>query len=80
MTQHSFSRFKRPLLALALLAAGPLLSGCSTSEATGRTFFNGGMSAEQEQQVGREQHDKILEEFGGAYEENAYLIALTTRR
>ncbi|MCZ4281465.1 M48 family metalloprotease [Kiloniella laminariae] len=75
MTQHSFSRFKRPLLALALLAAGPLLSACSTSEATGRTFFNGGMSAEQEQQVGREQHGKILEEFGGAYDEDPALTS-----
>ncbi|WP_020590726.1 M48 family metalloprotease [Kiloniella laminariae] len=75
MTQRHLSRFKQPLFALALLAAGPLLSACSTSEATGRTFFNGGMSAEQEQQVGREQHSKILAEFGGAYDEDPALTS-----
>ncbi len=82
MTYLKLSHLKKPLLALALIATGPLLSACSTSEATGRTFFNGGMSPEQEQEVGRTEHVKIIKEFGGIYDEdpalNTYISKLGT--
>ncbi len=73
MTMTTLSRFKTPLLALALISSGPLLSGCSTSEATGRTFFNGGLTPAQEQKVGATEHAKIVKEFGGTYDEDPAL-------
>ena len=62
---------------LALLAAafGALAaSGCSTgsSPATGRTFSTP-ISEQQEAQLGREEHPKILAEFGGEYKEKPEL-------
>ena len=78
-------------LALAV-ALGALTSGCgstATSPATGRTFSTP-ISTQQEAQMGREEHPKILAEFGGAYDEkpalNAYVqsvgqfIAATSER
>jgi predicted Zn-dependent protease len=59
------------LLALLGLAALPLLSACETAPATGRTIFTGGMSAEQESQLGYLQHKKIVPQFGGAYADPA---------
>ena len=55
-------------LALLTAALGALASGCSTgtSPATGRTFSTP-ISEQQEAQLGREEHPKILEEFGGEY-------------
>ena len=61
---------------LALVAPG-LLSGCATAPATGRTFFTGGMSAEDESRLGLQEHTKIVPQFGGAYE-NAALSAYVT--
>jgi len=55
------------LMAAALVAPG-LLAGCATAPATGRTFFTGGMSAEDEARLGRQQHEKIVPQFGGVYE------------
>jgi len=53
----------------ALLAGVALLStgGCSTNPATGESSFTAFMSPEEEQRVGREEHPKILAEFGGEY-------------
>ncbi|MFD2204612.1 M48 family metalloprotease [Kiloniella antarctica] len=79
MTDLKLSSFRKPLLALALIAIGPLLSACSTSEATGRTFFNGGMSPDQEQEVGRTEHAKIVKEFGGVYNEDPALTNYITK-
>ena len=59
-------------VALATLAA--LLSGCQTSPATGRQFFSS-MSSSEETSLGKEEHPKILEEFGGAYAEKPALNA-----
>ena len=73
MTMTTLFRLRPPLLALALLSAGPLLSGCSTSEATGRTFFNGGLSPAQEQKLGATEHVKIVKQFGGTYDEDPAL-------
>lgn len=52
------------LLALTLLSVG---TGCSTNPATGRSSFTGFMSADEEKKVGRDEHPKILREFGGEY-------------
>ncbi|MFT5486147.1 MAG: putative Zn-dependent protease [Paracoccaceae bacterium] len=44
-----------------------LLSGCAKNPATGGTAFTGGLSQSQEIQMGRENHPKIIKEFGGEY-------------
>src|SRR5262245_5076715 len=63
-------------LILVTAALGALTtSGCgstATSPATGRTFSTP-ISTQQEAQMGREEHPKILEEFGGAYSEKPEL-------
>ena len=59
-------RRKGAMLALLFpLAAAPTMSGCVTNPATGRTTFTGGLSTSSEVSMGREQHPKIVEEFGG---------------
>lgn len=55
-----------PSIAAAVLVAG-LLSGCAKNPATGGTAFTGGLSQSQEIQMGRENHPKIIKEFGGEY-------------
>ena len=63
--------------ALLTVALGTLVGGCgttATSPATGRTFSTP-ISEQQEAQLGREEHPKILQEFGGEYKEKP---ALTT--
>jgi predicted Zn-dependent protease len=42
-------------------------TGCSTNPATGRSSFTGFMSSDEEKKVGRDEHPKILREFGGEY-------------
>ncbi len=62
--QRSFPR----VVAVLLLALGlPALGGCSTNPATGRPTFTAFMSESDELQVGRQEHPKIVAEFGGAY-------------
>src|SRR3546814_1623535 len=59
--------WRRGLAAAALLL--PLLAACATAPGTGRTFFTGGLSDEGEADLGRQEHPKVLAEFGGAYED-----------
>src|SRR5688572_2952236 len=62
---------------LALLAAALVaLSACATgtSPATGRTFSTP-ISEQEVAQLGREEHPKILEEFGGEYKEKPEFTA-----
>ncbi len=54
-------------LASALLASAP----GTPSLAQGQDFFSAIISPEQEARMGREQHPKILKQFGGAYEDPA---------
>ncbi len=54
-------------LFLAAAAAGGL-AGCAQNAATGRSQFTAFVSAEDEAQIGREQHPQVLSEFGGAYD------------
>ncbi|HLB79589.1 MAG TPA: M48 family metalloprotease [Dongiaceae bacterium] len=51
-------------LALALAAAG-----CTVNPATGEQSFTAFMSEGDEIRIGRETHPKLLEEFGGAYDD-----------
>lgn len=54
-------------MAAATLCAG--LSGCGTvNPATGRTSFTGVYSVEDDVKLGRDEHAKIVQEFGGEYE------------
>ena len=57
------------LLAAFLVAA--LAGACTTAPGTGRTIFTGGMSQEQESQLGFREHPKVLAEFGGEYKDPA---------
>jgi predicted Zn-dependent protease len=50
------------------LAATIVLGACSTNPATGERSFTAFMSPAQEQEVGAEEHPKILEQFGGEYD------------
>jgi predicted Zn-dependent protease len=63
-------------LALLTVALGALAGGCATatSPATGRTFSTP-ISEQQEASLGREEHPKILAEFGGEYKEKPDLTA-----
>ncbi|MDV7337988.1 M48 family metalloprotease [Terasakiella sp. A23] len=62
-------RFIAPIFAFVFIALS--VSGCSVNPATGKNSFTGLMSEEQELQVGKEEHPKILAQFGGAYDHAA---------
>lgn len=47
------------------------LAGCSTNEATGRQQFTPLLSKSQEAQLGASEHQNILNEFGGEYQNRA---------
>ncbi|GAB2178032.1 M48 family metalloprotease [Dongia sp. agr-C8] len=66
--------------ALLLATASVALAGCATatSPATGRQFLSP-ISEAQENQIGAEEHPKILAEFGGAYSEKPNLNAYVTQ-
>ena len=51
--------------------AGLALASCTTNPETGRSQLTGLMSAEDEARIGAEQHPKLLETFGGAYNDPA---------
>lgn len=75
-TSHRTSR-RGPSIWLATASAlllSATVAGCATqsSPATGRTFSSP-ISAQQEAALGKEEHPKILDEFGGAYTEKADL-------
>jgi predicted Zn-dependent protease len=53
-----------PVVAFFMLS----LSACSVNPATGQQSFTGLMSSEKELEVGKDEHPKILQQFGGAYE------------
>ena len=43
------------------------LGGCAVNPATGGQTFTGGLSTSQEIKIGRQEHPKILKQFGGEY-------------
>jgi len=57
------------LAGIGAVAACTGLNGCgSVNPATGRTSFTGLSSVEDDVKLGREEHGKIIKEFGGEYE------------
>jgi len=57
----------------------PLVAACATAPGTGRTIFTGGLSEEGEADLGRQEHPKVLTQFGGAYtdpELNRYVSSI----
>ena len=56
----------------------PLLAACQTAPATGRQIFTAGLGPEDEQKLGLQEHPKILQEFGGDYQEDPELTAYIT--
>lgn len=68
------------LLAAAAALALLVQAGCtSTNPATGEQTFTAFMSPEEEIRVGREEHPKVLDQFGGAYRHDgldAYVTAI----
>lgn len=55
--------------ALTLLCFSMFLSACSINPATGERQFASFMSPEMENQVGAQEHQKILKQFGGLYKD-----------
>jgi predicted Zn-dependent protease len=51
------------MVAMAILASA--LGGCTTNPATGSQSFTAFMSPEKEVEVGRDEHPKILKQYGG---------------
>ena len=55
------------LASLLLVLLLPGLVGCSVNPATGQSTFTGLMSESDEVRIGRENHAKVMAEFGGPY-------------
>src|SRR5262245_4263079 len=75
MTLKTWRSITIAVLALVVVAE----SGCSVNPATGESSFTGFMSESEEQRIGKENHPKILQEFGGAYQNQdlqAYVSSL----
>ena len=56
-----------------------LLVACAVAPGTGRTIFTGGLSEEDEKALGYEQHPKMLDAFGGIYDDpelNEYITSV----
>ncbi|MEX0692997.1 MAG: M48 family metalloprotease [Rhodospirillales bacterium] len=64
-------------LCAALIFAAFATSGCSTNRATGEQSFTAFMSEADEQKVGAEEHPKMLEAFGGSYDDRALAAYVT---
>ena len=59
-------------LGLALAAVVPLvLGGCSVNPATGDEQFTAFLSPEEERLVGAQEHPKLVQAFGGLYDDPA---------
>src|SRR5690606_21704843 len=67
---------------LPLAAAAIMLAACTTNPATGERQIAPLMSSAQEAQAGAEAHPKILQAYGGAYDNEklgAYVAGVTGR-
>jgi len=62
--------FKKAFLSLVLIGPMLVLGACSVNPATGKKSFTAFMSEEKEKQVGASEHPKIIEQFGGVYEDS----------
>ena len=50
----------------AFFSCSCLISGCQNNPATGKNEFNL-MSTDEEDKIGKKEHKKVLEQFGGEY-------------
>ncbi|MBX3264748.1 MAG: M48 family metalloprotease [Labilithrix sp.] len=70
------------LAAIAFAAALPVIAGCTTNPATGQSNFTPFMTPAQEVAIGRQEHPKVIREFG-VYDEkpelNAYVAEIAFR-
>ena len=69
-------RVRRLLRGVVLITLLFALPSCSVNPSTGRDSFTAFMSPQEEIQVGREEHPKIIKEFSGEYKDarfNAYV-------
>ena len=57
------------LAALAAFAAAGPLGGCSVNPATGSRSFTAFMSPEEEARLGRQEHPRIVAQFGGEHDD-----------
>ena len=64
-------RFNSSWILSTLVISTLLLSGCSTNRATGEQSFTAFMSEEDESRIGAEEHPKMLQAFGGTYDDAA---------
>ncbi|MCR9220553.1 MAG: M48 family metalloprotease [Alphaproteobacteria bacterium] len=65
---HGFTR-RGVLQGCACVAAAGLVGGCvTTNRATGDTSFTGLMSIQDDIELGRREHPKLVKQFGGEYE------------
>lgn len=55
-------------LAALCLAAASGLTACTTAPATGRTIFTAGLSPADESWLGRQEHERVVPQFGGVYQ------------
>ena len=62
-------RLRMLVLAVSVSAAALSLGGCETNTATGRQIFTMGSSIEDDQKIGAQEHPKIIQEFGGVYDD-----------
>jgi predicted Zn-dependent protease len=73
----------RTLSVAVLIGASALsLAACETNTATGRNIFTLGSTIEDDQKIGAEQHPKIIQEFGGVYDDpnvTAYIAIIGAR-
>lgn len=74
---NRFYRLRGALAASALALAALTLGACAQNQATGRSQFVT-MSAADEAKIGADEHPKVLEAFGGAYD-NPRLAAYVQR-
>lgn len=63
------ARCLRIAAAVLLVPVLSLGTACSTNPATGGNSFTAFMSPTQEREVGAEEHEKVMAQFGGAYDD-----------
>ena len=59
-------RYIRGMAVALLIGSLPLVGGCESAPATGRSFFTGGMTPEKEARIGQQENEKVLKQFAGA--------------
>ncbi|WP_035693764.1 M48 family metalloprotease [Azospirillum halopraeferens] len=59
---------RAPIRCLAALALSLLAAACAVNPATGDRQFTGLVPVSQDAAIGRQEHPKVLAEFGGAYD------------